>query len=73
MTNPIISQGAKPYPRTCETNDQPKDVAAKGVVSAGLTPADRENMLSVFPEMSERILAAARTEGSQTARDLDVA
>ncbi|GEM_PF-4509189 len=33
---------------------------------AGLTPADRENMLSLFPEHTDRILAASRKDDVDT-------
>ena len=31
---------------------------------AGLTPADRENMLSLFPEHTDRILAASQKDAA---------
>lgn len=46
------------------------DPAAEPDLPAGaqakLTPADRENMLSLFPEHAERILAASRPDTAGT-------
>lgn len=62
MESPMTSQGPGSKLPTCETNEPPKSITARNATPAGLAPADRENMLSVFPEMAERIIAAARSE-----------
>jgi hypothetical protein len=51
-------------PSCAPSTNKPDLDALKALLSgqAGLTPADRENMLSMFPEHAERIMAASRKD-----------
>ena len=69
----ITSNNApKAKPPTCEpaTPAHGKSALAAQNLSpggqAGLTPADRENMLSLFPEHTDRILAASRKDEARS-------
>lgn len=49
----------------CEPDSPPQTTAEATQAKAGLHPADLDNMLSLFPEMAERILKAARASATK--------